>query len=193
MKTEHGQTGEEKENQWTKTIEEARKHPTGVTAYCTANGITSKQYYYWFKRLRPSHAEWKDLSNTPAQPRKKRRHAQPETEVEERPRRRKFRAKERVRILKEIDASSKGQVAAILRREGIYVSQLQRWRLERDRASCEAKKRGRKGNPLTASVNQLQAQCVQLEKQLRQAIAIIELQKKISAVLGIVLEESETQ
>lgn len=182
---------EEDESPWTRIIEEARKHPAGIKDYCTANGITTKQYYYRFRQLRDLHPEWRDLSNRPEQPRRRRR-VQPETEVQARPRRRKFSAKERVRILKETDASSKGQVAAILRREGIYASQLQKWRLERERSS-ETKKRGRQANPLTARVNQLQAQCVQLEKQLKQANAIIELQKKISVVLGIVLEESEVQ
>lgn len=184
---------EEKELQWTKIIEEARKHPAGIKDYCTANGITTKQYYYRFRKLRSSHPEWQDLANTPAKPRRRRRHVQLETEVQARPRRRKFSAKERVRILKETDACTRGQVAAILRREGIYASHLQKWRLERERSSGATKKRGRQANPLTARVSQLQAQCVQLEKQLKQANAIIELQKKISVVLGIVLEESEIQ
>jgi transposase-like protein len=193
MKTTPVQTVEEKEKHWTNIIEEARKYPQGVKAYCTANDIILHRYYSWFTRLRRSHPEWTDLSNTPTHTRKPKRIAQPDTEVTARPRRRKFNAKERARILKETDASSSGKVAAILRREGIYATQLHQWRLERERGTHQAKKRGRTGNPLTALVNQLQAQCVQLEKQLKQANAIIELQKKISEILAIVPEVNATQ
>jgi transposase-like protein len=118
---------------------------------------------------------------------------QPETEVVERPRRRKFSAKEKARILKEADASPKGQVAALLRREGVYASQLMKWRTERDRSALEPKKRGKKGSPLTARVRQLQERCERVERQLRQANAIIDLQKKISEVMETALTSESLQ
>jgi transposase-like protein len=186
-------TVEESEKYWTEVIENARKHPQGVRAYCTAHDINLNSYYLWFKRLRRLHPEWTDLSNTPPEPRKKaKRQTQPETEVPPRARRRKFSASERARILRETDGCSNAKVAAILRREGLYTAQLHQWRLERERAMHQARKNkpGRVANPLTGRMSELQTQCVRLEKQLKQANAIMELQKKVSAVLGIVLEES---
>lgn len=188
-----GKTAEEKESYWTTVIEEARQFPAGVAAYCTSKGIGKNNYYFWFKRLRASHPEWTNLSIVPEQSKARERHTQPETEVATRARRRRFSAKDKARILRETEASSKGQVAAILRREGLYASQLCKWKVDVDRVQGKNRKRGRKANPLTVRVNSLQAQCAQLEKQLKQANAIIELQKKVSEVLGVVLQESETQ
>jgi transposase-like protein len=142
-----------------------------------------------------------DLANRPAEPRKQTRKGRnekgekPSTEIAQRPRRRKFNAKEKARILKEVESSSKGQIAGILRREGVYASQLQKWCTERDLAALEPKKRGPKGNPLTVEVRSLKAKLARAEKQLKQANAIIDIQKKISDLLGITTEDSaeETQ
>jgi transposase-like protein len=201
MKRTPGKTFEERQKYWTKIIEEARKFPSGVNAYCTENGISTNNYYSWFKKLRVSHPEWMDLANRPAEPRKQTRKGRnekgekPSTEIAQRPRRRKFNAKEKARILKEVESSSKGQIAGILRREGVYASQLQKWCTERDLAALEPKKRGPKGNPLTVEVRSLKAKLARAEKQLKQANAIIDIQKKISDLLGITTEDSaeETQ
>ena len=95
------------------------------------NDISVDSYYGWFKRLREEHPEWQDLSNlravTQAEPIKN----LPETEVIEKPQRRRFTAAYKAKILRETDALSKGQVASLLRREGLYTSHLQKWRLER--------------------------------------------------------------
>ena len=184
-------TGEDRQLYWVNIIEEARKHPAGVKEYCSENNLSKDQYYFWFKRLRTAHPEWKNLSGAPAGAKTRRQRRHPETEVAERPRRRKFNAKEKARILKEADSSQKGQIAALLRREGIYASQLLKWRTERDRASLKPKKRGRKSNPLTAHVRQLQDRCERLERLLRQANAIIDLQKKISEVMDAALISDE--
>jgi transposase len=197
MQRTPGKTSEERQKYWTRIIEEGRKCSAGVTAYCTDHGISKSNYYSWFKKLRSLHPEWTDLANTPAEPRQQPRSKrsknsgrQASTEVDARPRRRKFSAKEKARILREVDASSKGQIAGILRREGIYASHLQKWRTDRELAALEPKKRGPKENPLTAKVKKLETQLGQVEKQLKQANAIIELQKKISELLGITVEEN---
>lgn len=186
-------TQEDRKLFWEKIIEEARKYPAGVKAYCSENDLTKDQYYFWFKQLRTSHPEWKNLSGAPVRSRKRRRRMQPETEVVERPRRRKFSAKEKARILKEADVSPEGQVAALLRREGVYASQLLKWRTERDRSALEPKKRGKKGSPLTTRVRELQERCERVERQLRQANAIIDLQKKISEIMETVLTSESLQ
>ncbi len=78
-----------------------------------------------------------------------------ETVVVAKAKRRKFSAKEKLRILDEADACAKtGQQGALLRREGLYSSHLSEWRRARERGELDAltpKKRGRKAlapNPL---------------------------------------------
>src|SRR5664279_3062510 len=54
-------------------------------------------------------------------------------ELSERPRRRTFTAKEKLRILQEADrATGAGEIGALLRREGLYSSALTDWRRQRD-------------------------------------------------------------
>ena len=69
----------------------------------------------------------------------------PDPEVPERAKRRSFSAKEKLRILSEVDKAPAGQIAAILRREGIYSSQLATWRKQRKDGSIAglSAKRGR--------------------------------------------------
>lgn len=116
----------------------------------------------------------------------------PETEVLEKPVRRTFTRAYKARILKETDAAPAGTTGAILRREGLYSSHLAKWRAERDERGLSPKKRGPKRNPLSGEVKRLRQANKRLEKRLLQANEIIDLQKKISKILGITLEsESE--
>lgn len=113
-----------------------------------------------------------------------------ETEVVERPVRRKFAANYKARIIKEIDAAPMGTIGSILRREGLYSSHIAKWRAEKARLGLVAQRRGPKPNPLTGEVHRLRSTNKRLEKQLLQANEIIDLQKKISKLLGITLNES---
>jgi transposase len=200
MKLTPGTTAKEREAYWVNIINEARAYPSGVAAYCDDNDISISNYYQWFKRLRKMHPEWQqDLPHKPAKARKKRKKQKVkkeprDTEVKEKKAtRRRFTAAEKARILKEADAASPGQIGALLRREGIYASHLQKWRAERDVAALEPKKRGPQANPLTAENKQLKKQNEKLEKRLRQAEKIIELQKKMSEILGVTLETIEEE
>jgi len=119
-------------------------------------------------------------------------------EVLEKPIRRRFTAEYKLRILREADACSQpGDIGKLLRREGLYSSHLTTWRCQRDRGSLnglKAKKRGRKAskrNPLLPEVKQLRKQNQQLTKQLKQAELIIEVQKKVSQLLGIPLQPQD--
>ena len=116
----------------------------------------------------------------------------PDPEVPEKTHRRKFTAQYKLRILKEADACTQpGQMGALLRREGLYSSNLTTWRKQRSQGLLKAmtpKKRGRKRkerNPLSHQVAQLQKENEQLKQRLKQAETIIEVQKKISEILGI--------
>ena len=117
----------------------------------------------------------------------------------EKPLRRRFTAEYKLRILREADRSTEpGQLGALLRREGLYSSHLTTWRQQRDTgalAGLRPKRRGRKpraSDPLIAENQRLQRENQRLAKKLRQAETIIEVQKKLSEVLGIPLPPSDS-
>jgi transposase len=121
-------------------------------------------------------------------------------EVAEKAKRRRFSTGYKLRFLAKVDDCTKpGQLGELLRREGLYSSQLSSWRKQRDRGALEGlkpKRRGRKAkprNPEADEVKQLRAEKERLEERLRQAEAIIEVQKKLSEVLGISLNTDETE
>jgi transposase-like protein len=119
-------------------------------------------------------------------------------EVRPAPARRRFSAEEKARILAEVDAcTERGEIGAIIRREGIYSSYLSRWRRERDRGELSGsatKKRGPKGpdpQVLAAENAALERENERLRKRLAQAETIIEVQKKLSEMLGLELPANE--
>jgi transposase-like protein len=118
----------------------------------------------------------------------------PDPAVSEKPVRRRFTAEYKLRILREADRSTEsGQLGALLRREGLYSSHLSTWRQQRDEgtlAGLTPKRRGRKATPdapLIAENERLKRETQRLAAKLRQAETIIEVQKKLSEILGIPL------
>ena len=116
----------------------------------------------------------------------------PDPEVPEKKPRRRFTASYKLRILQEVDnCTEPGGIGKILRREGLYSSNLTDWRKARDKGLLNAmspRKRGRKPkekNPLTGEVARIQKENQKLEQKLKRAELIIEAQKKISQILGI--------
>ena len=100
----------------------------------------------------------------------------------------------KLRILAETDsAAAAGGIGAILRREGLYSSTLSEWRRQRDSGVLGAltpAKRGPKrapGNPLAAELAQAKRENARLGRRLEHAEAIIDIQKKVAALLGIPL------
>jgi transposase-like protein len=96
-----------------------------------------------------------------------------------------------VRIVQEADKCSEpGEIGALLRREGLYSSQLTQWR-QQYRASARTgfldKKRGRKPkqSALEKEIERLQKENMRLKERLGHAETIIDIQKKISKLLGI--------
>lgn len=121
--------------------------------------------------------------------------AVPDPEVRERASRRRFTGEYKLGVLREVDAcASSGETGALLRREGLYSSHLTTWRRQRELgslAALAAKKRGRRGvapSPLARQVAELQREKAHLERRLKQAETIIEVQKKVSEILGIPLK-----
>ena len=116
----------------------------------------------------------------------------PDPEVPERPVRRRFSAQYKLDILAQIDAAEPGGIGAILRREGLYSSHLVAWRRARDRGALEALARpsGRpRPNPLAKENERLQRENTRLSGRLATAERIIEIQSKVSALLGIPLAQ----
>ncbi len=115
----------------------------------------------------------------------------PDPEVSDRPRRRRFTAKYKLTILRELDACELGGQGAVLRREGLYSSHISKWRAMRAAGELQAlapKKRGRprkKMNPLESELLRLERRNARLEEDLRKARLIIEVQKKLSEALGL--------
>src|SRR5665213_3084389 len=115
-------------------------------------------------------------------------------EISDRPRRRTFTAAEKVRILKEADqAAGTGAIGALLRRHGLYSSALSEWRRQRDAGTLGALTPVRRGpkvaatNPLSAELAGARRDIAQLRHRLARAEAIIDVQKKLSDLLGIPL------
>ena len=116
----------------------------------------------------------------------------PDPEVAATAKRRQFSSKEKHRILAAADGCTEvGQIGALLRREGIYSSQLAAWRKQRkvsERTALEPRQRGRKADPGIAEarrVVELTKENERLRRKLAQAHTIIDVQKKLCTLLGL--------
>jgi transposase-like protein len=119
-------------------------------------------------------------------------------EVEPKPgARRSFTAAEKLRIVREAAAcTQRGEIEALLRREGIYSSLLSAWRKQLELHGSEAlagRKPGRKPklDAKDVRIAELEKRAVRLEAKLSLAEKLIDLQKKVSAILGINLSTDE--
>jgi transposase-like protein len=123
----------------------------------------------------------------------------PDPEVVPVAKRRQFTSEEKLCMLKEADAcTGPGEIGALVRREGIYSSYLSRWRRARDEGQLTAlspQQRGPKpatDAALAREVARLQRENERLQKRLGQAETIIEVQKKLSQLLGLSPEKNES-
>ncbi len=123
----------------------------------------------------------------------------PDPEVVPRAKRRRFSAEYKLRILEEADACNEsGQIGSLLRREGLYSSHLTTWRHQREQGQLEAlspKKRGRKPSvdeALAKELDTLKQENQRLQSRLQQAETIIDVQKKLSGLLGLMAHENQT-
>jgi|SRR5215469_15008456 len=117
--------------------------------------------------------------------------SRPDPEVVAKAKRRTFTAEYKQRILQEADsaAASPGGMGALLRREGLYSSHLVSWRRQRRAGVLEALKPRKRGprserNPLAEENQKLRRQVDQLTEKLHKAEIIIDVQKKVAALLG---------
>ena len=116
--------------------------------------------------------------------------SKPDPEVQIRsPKVRQFNAEYKRRIFKEANACSlPGEVAALLRREGLYSSYLTEWRRAVQEAEAQAfaeQKRGpHRKDPKDVEIERLKSEVEKLKVRLNQTEVIIDIQKKVSALLG---------
>lgn len=121
----------------------------------------------------------------------------PDPEVSSRPARRRFTAPYKAQIVEEASRCTQpGQIAALLRREGLVASQLSLWRRQSHQGILHAlrdDKRGRKPihDPRDRELDRLRRENLHLTKKLKQAEIIIEIQKKAAALLGHPIEPIE--
>ena len=122
----------------------------------------------------------------------------PDPEVPDRPKRRRFTAEYKRKILKQAEACTRpGELGALLRREGVYSSSLWAWRAARERgeiAGLSPKKRGPKSSPpdpRDRRIAELERETRQFKARAERAEGLVEVQKKLSEILGIRLPESE--
>src|SRR3972149_3673674 len=112
----------------------------------------------------------------------------PDPEVRPKAKHRQFTAEYKQRILDEADACvTSTQRGALVRREGLYSSHLTAWRRQRAHGVLDGlapKKRGVKPNPLALENAQLRREIERGPEQLHRAETIIEVQKKVSQLLG---------
>jgi transposase len=113
----------------------------------------------------------------------------PDPEVPAHAQRRQFSAAYKQRILHEADTCPVGALGALLRREGLYSSHLVLWRRQRARGELAALAPRRRGRPAPAAeaqeVARLRRENERLTRQLAAAETVIEVQRKVSALLGL--------
>ena len=121
----------------------------------------------------------------------------PDVEVTAKAVRRRFTAAYKRRILNEADKCPSGGISALLRREGLYASLLSTWKRQREQGETDGltpRKRGRKAsprNPLAHENERLSRENDRLQKRLKQAEIIIDVQKKLCDILGLTVPPIE--
>jgi transposase len=117
-----------------------------------------------------------------------------QTEVVAKAKRRQHPAEYKLRILKEVDeCKGKGEVGALLRREGLYSSLVSKWREQRERGGLTGLSEHRRGPKVDANAVELvrlQRENKRLQEQLQRAELIIDVQKKVARLLGVPLSDS---
>jgi len=121
------------------------------------------------------------------------------TEVSAKATRRRFTAEYKLRILREVDAAQasgrNGAIGEVLRREGLYSSHVMVWRSQRERgelAGLAPKKRGPKAqppDPRDLKIAEQEREIEKWKKRAARAEALVELQKKVSEILGVTLPD----
>jgi transposase-like protein len=117
----------------------------------------------------------------------------PDPEVPARARSRTYSAAYKARVLAEYESLDKAGKGALLRREGLYTSLISAWRVQRDQGVKEALARpaGRPAaDPRDRENARLRLENERLQAELAKARKVIEVQGKLSALLGQLATDS---
>jgi transposase-like protein len=124
----------------------------------------------------------------------------PNPEVVADAKRRTFTAEYKLRILAEADAAATepGAIGALQRREGLYSSHLVTWRRERRAGILKGLTPHRRGpkskrNPQEEEMQKLRRENQRLTEELRKAAIVIDVQKKVGALLGWPLPKADPE
>lgn len=117
---------------------------------------------------------------------------QPNPEVQPQVTRRRFSASYKVRIVQEAAQCKHGELGALLRREGLYHSQLAAWRKALAQGKLHPQRRGSKPNPAAVEVKRLARENARLQKKLAQAEAIINAPKNLAILVAQMASDVET-
>jgi len=119
-----------------------------------------------------------------------------EVEVMAKPTRRRYTVEYKLRILRQAEVlRGRGELWALLRREGLYSSNLTAWRKQRQRGELEglSRRRGplpKPRNALADRVRVLERENTRLKARAERAEGLVEIQKKVSEILGIELKKN---
>ncbi|WP_066940476.1 transposase [Streptomyces sp. NBRC 110611] len=108
---------------------------------------------------------------------------------------RRYSAEYKARILAEYETLDRQGKSALPRREGLYLSLITNWREQRDRGvqTALAGSAGRpKADPRDKEIARLKAENAKLQQELGKARTVIEVQGKLSALLGQLATDSAT-
>ena len=124
--------------------------------------------------------------------------SRPDPELAERPRRRRFTGEYKLRVLREAAGVTRpGEIAVLLRREGLYSSHLAAWRKQQDAGALEGlapRKRGpRAPSPEQLELRAVRARLERAEADLLTARRVIEVQGNVSALLEELLTKRATE
>ena len=117
----------------------------------------------------------------------------PNPEVRPKGTRRRFSAEYKRRIVQAAAQCQHGELGALLRREGLYHSQLAAWRKAFAEGQLRDQPRGPKPNPEAAEIKRLERENARLQKKLAQAEAILEAQKKLAILVAQMQAEEESR
>jgi len=119
----------------------------------------------------------------------------PDPEVPAKARSRRYSASYKARILDEYEQLDKAGKGALLRREGLYSSLISAWRDQRDKGALAAlaQPAGRPpADPKDREIARLRKETEKLAAELDKAQRVIEVQGKLSALLGQLATGSPT-
>jgi transposase len=119
----------------------------------------------------------------------------PDPEVPAKARSRTYSAAYKAKILEEYESLDKAGKGALLRREGLYTSLISAWRIQRDQGvrAALARPAGRPpGDARDRENARLRKENERLQAELSKARKVIEVQGKLSALLGQLATDSSS-